>query len=81
MPELNFITCRVHMLDGIEYTLSVYEGPTGYTGFWGCSQCGDEGGVEKRASSREDALARCYQAIDGHHAEKHRTALEADFRL
>jgi hypothetical protein len=71
MPDSTFLTCRVHTVDRIEYTLSVYEAATGYIGFWGCGQCRDEGGIEKRLPSREDALSRCYQAIDRHHAECH----------
>ena len=74
MPELTFITCRVHALDEIEYTLSVYEGSTGYIGFWGCGKCRDEGGIEKRAASREEALDRCYRAVEQHHAAQHRPA-------
>jgi len=72
MTEVTFVICRAYVLDGIEYVLSVYDGPTGFTGFWGCPKCRDEGGVEKRADSREDAIARCTEAIERHHAEKHR---------
>jgi len=63
MPELTFITCRTRKLDEVEYMLSVYTGPTGFTGCWGCEVCKDEGGVEKRAESREEAISRCAQAI------------------
>jgi hypothetical protein len=81
MPDLTFITCRVHPLDGIEYTLSVYEGSGHYTGFWGCGECRDEGGIEKRATSRDEALSRCYQAIDRHHADHHNPAQPPDYSV
>jgi hypothetical protein len=74
MPDLTFIVCRAHVVDGVEYQLSVYHGPTGFTAFWGCDQCRDEGGVEKRADSREEALARCERAIERHHVERHQAS-------
>ncbi len=77
MPDLTFITCRAHVLDGVEYMVSVYRGESGFTGFWGCEKCHDEGGIEKRAASREEALSRCQQAIEHHHAAHHRPAAEA----
>jgi hypothetical protein len=73
MPELTFITCRTHILDEMEYMLSVYVGPNGHIGFWECDKCCGEGGTERRATSGEEAIARCIRAIERHHAKTHRS--------
>jgi len=71
MPDLTLINCRTHLLDGIEYMLSVYRSRAGYIGFWECGDCRDEGGIERDANSREETIDRCINAIERHHAHNH----------
>ena len=71
MSDLAFIKSREFTLEGVTYSVTVYQSSDGYVAFCDCHRCSAHNMRSKPHPTPEAAAAECEDLITNHHGECH----------
>jgi len=71
MPDLTFIKSQEFTLEGVAYSVSVYQASDGYVAFCDCHRCDGHNMRSQPRPTPEEAAAECEDLITNHHGQCH----------
>jgi hypothetical protein len=69
--DLTFVETRKLEIDGMQYSIGVYQSTEGYMAFCDCLHCRNHNVRTTPKAAKEAAIQECRELLDKHHAECH----------